>query len=171
MDRNEVVLVGRLSAAPEDKPMPSGATLTKWRLIVRRAAHNRRAGTATDVIPCATFDPETAAFVRGLKPRETMEVKGAFRCHIYGPTAAKIWRYEVEVTFAKAGPPDTAPPPKRPRSPRKPPAPVRIQRPADGPDAIQVPSPSGGVVPWAEMSEILASIPPPRPAPDLTQAR
>ncbi|MFG1710259.1 single-stranded DNA-binding protein [Nonomuraea sp. M3C6] len=99
MDRNEVVLVGRLSAAVEEHPLPSGDTVTKWRIIVRRRRH-RRGAALTDSIPCVTFNPETAAIVRKLKPRDYIEVTGAFRCRVFGPSAAKIWRYEVEVSTA-----------------------------------------------------------------------
>ncbi|MER6580065.1 single-stranded DNA-binding protein [Nonomuraea sp. NPDC001023] len=97
MDRNEVVLVGRLSAAVEEYAMPSGDMATKWRVIVRRRRRHRRGAALTDSIPCVTFDPEVAQIVRGLKPRDFIEVTGAFRCRVFGPAAAKIWRYEVEV--------------------------------------------------------------------------
>lgn len=101
MDRNEVVLVGRLSGAVEDFPTPSGDIATKWRVIVRRRRRHRRGGAQTDSIPCVTFAPEVAEIVRGLNPRDFVEVTGAFRCRVFGPSAAKIWRYEVEVTAAK----------------------------------------------------------------------
>lgn len=180
MDRNEVVLVGRLSATPEDKPLPSGDTLTKWRLIVRRP-HPRGGQTMTDSVPCATFDPEAAAFVRGLRPRDTMEIKGAFRCHVYGPAAAKIWRYEVEVSMAKAAPPDTADQPRPSRRPRKPFPPLQTRRlgndpqPPEGQKGLRAPAPPPqspepfGSAMAREMPDILASVPPPRPAPDLAQ--
>ncbi|KAB8195038.1 single-stranded DNA-binding protein [Nonomuraea phyllanthi] len=100
MDRNEVLLVGRLSAGVEEQSLPSGDTVTKWRIIVCRRRH-RRGAALTDSIPCVTFDPETAAVVRGLKPRDYLEVTGSFRCRVFGPSAAKIWRYEVEVSSAK----------------------------------------------------------------------
>ncbi|MEU8150432.1 single-stranded DNA-binding protein [Nonomuraea sp. NPDC048901] len=177
MDRNEVVLVGRLSATPEEKPLPSGDILTKWRLIVRRP-ENRRGQTMTDSVPCATFDPEAAAFVRNLRPRDTMEIKGAFRCHVYGPTAAKIWRYEVEVTMAKAAPPDPADQP-RPSRPRRKPFPLaqsrRLGNDPEPPDAQEcrrgpapppTPKPSGNAM-IQDKRDILPSIPSPRPAPDL----
>ncbi|MFG1700157.1 single-stranded DNA-binding protein [Nonomuraea sp. NPDC049309] len=99
MDRNEVLLVGRLSAPAEEHPLPSGDTATKWRIIVRR--RHRPGAALTDSIPCVTFDPETAAVVRALKPRDYMEVTGEFRCRVFGPTAAKIWRYEVEVSSVR----------------------------------------------------------------------
>lgn len=100
MDRNEVSLVGRLSAPAEERPLPSGDTVTKWRIIVRRRRH-RRGAALSDSIPCVTFNPETAAVVRALKPRDQIEVTGAFRCRIFGPSNAKTWRYEVEVNTAK----------------------------------------------------------------------
>ncbi|MEO3792083.1 single-stranded DNA-binding protein [Nonomuraea sp. B10E15] len=100
MDRNEVLLVGRLSAAAEEHALPSGDTVTKWRVIVRRRRH-RRGAALTDSIPCVTFDPEVAAIVRTVEPRDFIEVTGAFRCRAFGPSAAKIWRYEVEVSSAK----------------------------------------------------------------------
>ncbi|GGO76001.1 single-stranded DNA-binding protein [Nonomuraea cavernae] len=112
MDRNEVVLVGRLSMAAEDKTLPSGDTLTKWRLVVRRRRRHKRGEALTDSIPCVTFDPETAAFVRSLDLQDTLEVMGAFRCRIYGPATAKVWRYEVEVFTAKAVEEATCPAPE-----------------------------------------------------------
>ncbi|WP_281284816.1 single-stranded DNA-binding protein [Nonomuraea mesophila] len=100
MDRNEVLLVGRLSATAEEHELPSGDTVTKWRVIVRRRRH-RRGAALTDSIPCVTFNPEVAAIVRTLKPRDYIEVAGSFRCRVFGPSAAKVWRYEVEVSSAK----------------------------------------------------------------------
>ncbi|MGR6917112.1 single-stranded DNA-binding protein [[Actinomadura] parvosata] len=100
MDRNEVLLVGRLSAPVEEHPMPSGDTVTKWRIIVRRR-RNKRGAVLSDSVPCVTFNPETAAVVRTLKPRDYLEVTGSFRCRVYGPTTGKTWRYEVEVSTAK----------------------------------------------------------------------
>lgn len=100
MDKNEVTLVGRLSAPVEDHPLPSGDTVTKWRVIVRRRRH-RRGAALTDSVPCVTFDPDIAAVVRGLQPRDYLEVAGALRCRVFGPSAAKIWRYEVEVSAAR----------------------------------------------------------------------
>ncbi|MEU4547901.1 single-stranded DNA-binding protein [Nonomuraea dietziae] len=114
MDRNDVTLVGRLSASPDERAMPSGDTLTKWRIIVRRHPLVRRGGFV-DTIQCVTFDAEVAAMVKAMRPRAPMEIRGALRCRIYGPPSAKSWRYEVEVhsvalvaTEPSADPPATA---------------------------------------------------------------
>ncbi|MFC7099074.1 single-stranded DNA-binding protein [Nonomuraea rubra] len=118
VDRNEVLLVGRLSAPAEEHPLPSGDTLTKWRIIVRRRRH-RRGATLSDSVPCITFNPDVAAVVRALKPREYIEVTGSFRCRVYGPSTGKTWRYEVEVSTAKPCEgelPDLSDPPQLPES-------------------------------------------------------
>ncbi|MGI5272229.1 single-stranded DNA-binding protein [Nonomuraea sp. CA-218870] len=122
MDRNEVLLVGRLSAAAEDRSLPSGDTMTKWRLLVRRRRH-KRGGTLTDSIPCVSFDQGVADVLHGLKPRDAMEVTGAFRCRVFGPASAKIWTYEVEVATVRAIEADSLPldepaEPPPPSSPR-----------------------------------------------------
>ncbi|MFC7721658.1 single-stranded DNA-binding protein [Nonomuraea recticatena] len=91
-----MTLVGRLSASPDERAMPSGDTLTKWRVIVRRRPLVRRGGFV-DTIQCVTFDAEVAAMVKAMRPRDPMEIRGALRCRIYGPPSAKSWRYEVEV--------------------------------------------------------------------------
>ncbi|WP_397334445.1 single-stranded DNA-binding protein [Nonomuraea sp. 3-1Str] len=95
------MLVGRLSAAAEVKRLPSGDTLTRWRVAVRRDRPHPKGGVMTDSIPCVTFDAATAAVVRELKPDDPLEVRGAFRCRIFGPSSGKIWRYEVEVFAAE----------------------------------------------------------------------
>ncbi|MBN6055419.1 hypothetical protein JYK22_26020, partial [Nonomuraea sp. RK-328] len=111
VDRNEVVLAGRVSVAAEDKRLPSGDTLTRWRLAVRRDRPHPKGGVMTDSIPCITFAPEVAAVVREVGPDDPLEIRGAFRCRIYGPSSAKIWRYEVEVFSAEPVDVDRASPP------------------------------------------------------------
>ncbi|MEV4104678.1 single-stranded DNA-binding protein [Nonomuraea sp. NPDC049649] len=138
MDRNEVLLVGRLSAAVEERSLPSGDTMTKWRLLVRRRTY-RRGGTVTDSIPCVSFSQEVADVLRGLNPRDAMEVTGAFRCRVFGPASGKIWAYEVEAATVKAidalpeAEPSEPPPPSAPR-------PAAALAKAGGPEA----SPSQG---------------------------
>ena len=61
IDRNDVVLRGRLSAPAEVKTLPSGDTLVSFRLVVRRPEPRAR-GRTVDVLPCITYD-------RGLQRR------------------------------------------------------------------------------------------------------
>ena len=55
IDRNDVVLRGRLSAPAEVKTLPSGDTLVSFRLVVRRP-EPRATGQSTDTLPCITYD-------------------------------------------------------------------------------------------------------------------
>ncbi|WP_157247657.1 single-stranded DNA-binding protein [Nonomuraea typhae] len=103
MDHNDVRLRGKLSGKPEHRPMPSGDTQTSWRLVIRRA--QPRPGATVDTIRCVTYQPEITAFVDGLGSGDRMEVEGELRCRVYGPSYAKIWRYEVEVASVSAAPP------------------------------------------------------------------
>nr|SBO98259.1 single-strand binding protein/Primosomal replication protein n [Nonomuraea gerenzanensis] len=123
--------MGRLSAPAEDHSLPSGDTLTKWRIIVRRRRH-RRGATLSDSVPCITFNPEAAAVVRAMKPRDPIEVTGSFRCRVYGPSTGKSWRYEVEVSTAQPYEAELAEDPQLPENPElfEPAAPA-VTTPAD----------------------------------------
>src|SRR3712207_9397509 len=55
IDRNDVVLRGRLSAPAEVRTLPSGDTLVSFRLVVRRPEPRVR-GQSTDTLPCITYD-------------------------------------------------------------------------------------------------------------------
>ncbi|GLW08385.1 hypothetical protein Misp01_35150 [Microtetraspora sp. NBRC 13810] len=90
MDRNEVTLVGRMSAAAEDRSRAGGTTLTTWRLIVRRRA------AVVDVIDCVTFDPELAAAVARRRPGDVIEVTGALRRRFFNTGQGKVSTYSVE---------------------------------------------------------------------------
>ena len=52
--RNEVLLVGRLSAEPEVRELPSGDEITTWRLVVHRdyVAEGR---SGQDTIDCTAW--------------------------------------------------------------------------------------------------------------------
>lgn len=100
MDRNQVMLVGKLSGAPEEKTLPSGDTLLSWRLVIRRKPGRRRS-SPVDSLPCVTFDQDTADAVLAMRSGDYMEVEGSLRCRIFGPPKAKIWRYDVEANAAR----------------------------------------------------------------------
>lgn len=100
MDRNHVMLVGKLSGAPEEKMLPSGDTLLSWRLVIRRKPGRRRS-SPVDSLPCVTFDQDTADAVLAMRSGDYMEVQGSLRCRIFGPPKAKIWRYDVEASAAR----------------------------------------------------------------------
>ncbi|GAA0920384.1 single-stranded DNA-binding protein [Nonomuraea longicatena] len=121
MDRNEVFLVGKLSGRPEHKVMPSGDTLTSWRLVTRR--RDPRPGAVVDTIRCVTFDSGLAARLESLNPGDRLSVAGSIRCRIFGPADTKVWRVEVEAhTLIPLSEPAvlTSPPPASPDLPEAP---------------------------------------------------
>ncbi|MFF0311730.1 single-stranded DNA-binding protein [Streptosporangium sp. NPDC004379] len=99
MDRNEVVLVGRLPEAASVRKLRSGSALTRWRLIVRRQPRARR--VQVDTIPCASFAPEVALAAAGWLPGDMVEVRGSLRRRWWGDGGSKSSGYEVEVRSAR----------------------------------------------------------------------
>lgn len=94
--RNEVVLVGRLAAAPEERVLPSGDTLLTWRVVVRRPPDDRQNAPTVDTIDCASFRGDvrraSARWVAG----DVLEVSGALRRHFWRGNAGAASRTEVE---------------------------------------------------------------------------
>ncbi|WP_440099368.1 single-stranded DNA-binding protein [Streptosporangium sp. H16] len=95
MDRNEVILVGRLPEAAHIRSLQSGSRLCTWRLIVRRQHRGR--GARVDTIPCASFELEVIEAVAGWLPDDIVEVTGSLRRRWWGSEGAKSSGYEVEV--------------------------------------------------------------------------
>ncbi len=102
--RNDVVLIGRVSAEPTPRVLPSGDELLSWRLVVSRdqAAKAARANAPTiDTIDCIAYK----AAVRRLAARcvggEVLEVHGALRRRFWRGANGLASRYEVEVFTAK----------------------------------------------------------------------
>ncbi|MFD8561480.1 single-stranded DNA-binding protein [Streptosporangium canum] len=95
MDRNEVVLVGRLPEAVRIRSLQSGSTLGSWRVIVRRQQRGR--GTRVDTIPCVSFEPEVTVVVAEWLPDDMVEVVGSLRRRWWGSEGSKSSGYEVEV--------------------------------------------------------------------------
>ena len=104
--RNEVLLVGRVSAAAVAVELPSGDQLTSFRLVVDRGPSRRpaREGARTPTID--TFDcvAWTAALQRaalGWEPGDTVEVAGAARRRFFRAGGGVQSRFEIEVTRAR----------------------------------------------------------------------
>lgn len=78
IDRNDVVLQGRVSAPAELRTLPSGDTLVSFRLVVRRP-EPRVSGQSVDVLSCITYDRGLQRRVAGWQPGDIVEVEGAFQ--------------------------------------------------------------------------------------------
>src|SRR3712207_5118554 len=78
IDRNDVVLRGRLSAPAEVRTLPSGDTLVTFRLVVRRPEPRAR-GQSVDVLTCVTYDRGLQRRVAAWEPGDVGEVEGALQ--------------------------------------------------------------------------------------------
>ncbi|WP_411285008.1 single-stranded DNA-binding protein [Lapillicoccus sp.] len=128
---NSVRLVGRVSAEPEHRELPSGDKLVLLRVIVSRPVRRGRSGpgprgAATTAATTKASTPGGAparqqvdtidvtcwtAVVRraaaGLQPGQVVEVHGALRRRFYRAGASTQSRYEVEASLLRkvGGPP------------------------------------------------------------------
>ncbi|MGR6963879.1 single-stranded DNA-binding protein [Geodermatophilus sp. URMC 61] len=78
IDRNVVVLRGRLSAPAEVRTLPSGDTLVSFRLVVRRPEPRAR-GQSTDALPCITYDRALQRRIAAWQAGDVVEVEGALQ--------------------------------------------------------------------------------------------
>lgn len=104
--RNEVLLVGRVSAEATVKELPSGDELTSFRLVVDRGPARRplpagRRPPTIDTFECVTWAAAVRRAVQGWKVGDVVEVHGAARRRFYRAGAGVQSRLEIEVTKAK----------------------------------------------------------------------
>ncbi len=98
---NEVRLVGRLSAEPAELTLPSGDTLWTFRLVVERGASASASagrGQQLDTLDCAVWGGRVKRSVPAWCEGDLVEVTGAVRRRFYAVGAAKVSRYQIEVT-------------------------------------------------------------------------
>jgi single-strand DNA-binding protein len=104
--RNEVLLVGRLAAAPQDRELPSGDVLTTWRLVVDRPPSRRKPPEGVrvptiDTLECVAWTSGVQRAATTWQPGDVLSVEGALRRRFWrAPTGASS-RYEVEVRRAR----------------------------------------------------------------------
>jgi single-strand DNA-binding protein len=78
IDRNDVVLRGRISAPAELRTLPSGDPLLTFRLVVRRPEPRAR-GQSVDVLTCITYDRGLQRRAALWQPGDVVEVQGALQ--------------------------------------------------------------------------------------------
>ena len=108
LHRNEVVLVGRVAAAPEERELPSGDLIVVWRLVVDRPPARKGAPAGTgqrsptvDTLDCVAWTPGVKRKVVRWEAGDVLAVNGALRRRFWRAGAAAVSRYEVEVTAAQ----------------------------------------------------------------------
>lgn len=99
---NEVRLVGRVSAPPEERELPSGDLLVTWRLVVDRPPPRRPAPAGVrvptvDTLDCAAWAAAARRTARTLQAGDVVEVGGALRKRFWRAGAGPSSRTEVEV--------------------------------------------------------------------------
>lgn len=107
---NEVVLVGRVSATPQRRELPSGDQLVTLRVVVDRppASRTRKSLTqqattgtdrrAVDVIDVACWTRRVQRTAARLEARDVIRVEGALRRRFFATAGSRASRYEVEAT-------------------------------------------------------------------------
>lgn len=100
---NKVHLVGRVSAPPSSRAMPSGDRAVLWRLVVRRVDARKRpgdrdrAGPVVDTIDCVAWAPGVQRRAERWDSGDVVECEGALRRRFWRTPAGPASRYEVEV--------------------------------------------------------------------------
>jgi single-strand DNA-binding protein len=96
---NQVVLVGRVSAAPESRELPSGDTVVSFRVVVDRPparASKETPRRQVDVIDVACWSRRTQRSAGALDADTEVRVEGALRRRFFSAGGARASRYEVE---------------------------------------------------------------------------
>jgi single-strand DNA-binding protein len=111
---NDVHLVGRVSAEPTRRDLPSGDVLVTVRVVVPRPPVTKqvegRRPASIDTIDVACFSAPTRRSAGAIRIDDTVEVWGALRRRFFRTGPAVQSRYEVEATRLKRRrPPAEAP--------------------------------------------------------------
>jgi len=99
--RNEVLLVGKLSAEPVSRVLPSGDACLSWRLIVSRTGTIASGNRVVDTIDCVTFSKTVQRAARRWQPGEVFEMNGSLRRRFWRGPQGVSSRTEVEVHSAR----------------------------------------------------------------------
>ena len=102
---NSVTLVGRVSAAPEVRELPSDDELVTFRLIVARPPGRKDADSAqrtkVDVIDIACWSARSRRAALRLEPDTVVQVEGSLRRRFFRAGGGAASRYEVEAHSLK----------------------------------------------------------------------
>ena len=101
---NEVRLVGRLSATPEPRELPSGDHLVSFRVVVDRPASRRSPGgraVTIDTLECVVWTSALRKAAVAWHPGDVLELEGALRRRFWRTPGGPSSRYEVEVNRAR----------------------------------------------------------------------
>lgn len=100
---NTVGLRGRVSSAPIERELPSGAVICTFRLSVPRALTPMTSGSAqtSDWVDCAAWSARSRRSVGTWEVGDRVELTGALRRRFYRAGEGATTRLEVEVLSAR----------------------------------------------------------------------
>lgn len=104
-DVNSVRLVGRISAVPEQRTLPSGDELCVCRISVTRdkvrVLPSGRRSSSVDLVDLAAWSARTRRTMARWRPGDEVEVEGALRRRFYRAGERTMSRVEVEVSSCR----------------------------------------------------------------------
>lgn len=100
---NTVELRGRVSSAPTERELPSGALITTFRMSVPRARTPMTSGSTqgSDWVDCVAWSARSRRSVGGWVVGDQVEVTGALRRRFFRVGEGATTRLEVEVLGAR----------------------------------------------------------------------
>jgi single-strand DNA-binding protein len=101
LDANEVRLVGRVSAAPEERVLPSGDVVWTFRVVVERPAASARRRQRVDALECAAWSSRARRSVRTWAAGDVVEVVGSLQRRFFRSGGAVASRVEVEMAAGR----------------------------------------------------------------------
>ena len=97
---NEVRLVGRVSAVPEQRGLPSGDSVWTFRLVVPRLPGGRTR-QPVDTLDCAVWSGRARRSVATWAAGDIVEIRGALRRRFFRAAGAAVSRVEVDIATAR----------------------------------------------------------------------
>lgn len=98
---NEVVIIGRITAVPTVRELPSGDRLVSWRIGVARPRSLERPGHRLDSLTLVSFDEKFVERVRDWRMGSVIRVTGSLRRRIWRGSQGVRSVLEVEVATAE----------------------------------------------------------------------
>lgn len=96
---NSVEICGRVSAEPVVRTLPSGDTLTTFRVIVRRSARAlKRSKVSVDTFDCVAWSAAMQRAAQRLRAGDIVAVGGELRRRFHRSGSTPVSRVDVEIT-------------------------------------------------------------------------
>ncbi len=98
---NEVRVVGRISAGPVERVLPSGDVLWTFRVVVPRAVGRAGARPGVDALECAVWGGRVRRSVTSWRQGDVVEVSGAVRRRYFRVAGGAASRFEIDVAAGR----------------------------------------------------------------------